>query len=403
MGICHSTIVEENNTKKMSNDFQLTRYLYEKEEVEIALMMALINKKDDEALFWAYELYYSGLTVELKVLLWKIYYDFYAVLNPGFEKYLQTKLVKIEEAKMIAMIINNFIIRPFTTDIFFIRQILKNNDLYQTDMKTYILLNDFEIIQKKMIVLLKEENYLQLSFLIIDIIKDSHLIQTLETIMSFFIEKGVNIDNNKLLNEFKGNINKKRNYIRWNLVSKVIYFNALLNKKTIGKNLYVHVDAEDVVMYETIESDLNERDKWTILPAYKILPIAAFYPIDKYNYLSLFNLKRDNTNIIKAYHDNWLYYASFTPVWKERILKHNGVIDSINKKIIFQTDDDLDDFYNEFNYEPDEQKKEVQEKSICNIEQSRTWLTVYNDFQKKTIIHIKDEYLIELEKIDYFT
>lgn len=405
MGICYSNIIEQNKTKMMSNYFQLTRYLYEKEEVKIALMMALINKKDDDALFWAYELYYSGFTLELSELLWKIYYDFYAVLNPGFEKYLQTKLKqslnmeKIEEDKVIAMIINNFIIRPFTIDVFFIRIILNNVNFDKAYINT-LLNNDFETLQQKIHVLLKDEEYILLSCIILEIVNDNDLIKTLESIMNYFIEKGVFIDNKKIVKDFKVNINKKCVYTRLNLLSKVIYFNALLNKNKLGKNVYVHVDAEDVVMYETIYSDIQQ--KTPKLPAYKILPIAAVYPIDKYNYLSLFKLKRESSNIIKAYHENWLYHASFAPIWKERIVKHNGVIDNKNKKVVFPNDDDFEEFYNEFNYEPDEQKKEIQEKSIQNIESQRSWLTVYNDFHKNSLIKINNKYLVELYKIDYF-
>ena len=49
-----------------------TRYLYLKDEVEIALLASLLNKKDD-ALFWAFELYFSGFESELIEILWKIY------------------------------------------------------------------------------------------------------------------------------------------------------------------------------------------------------------------------------------------------------------------------------------------------------------------------------------------
>ena len=50
-----------------------TRYLYLKEEVEVALLVSLLNKDKERALFWAYELYYSGLANELIVTLWRIY------------------------------------------------------------------------------------------------------------------------------------------------------------------------------------------------------------------------------------------------------------------------------------------------------------------------------------------
>ena len=62
---------------QIETKFVFTRYLYEKDEVKMALLIAILNKTDD-AIFWAYELYYSGFTDELIELLWKIYYDFYA-------------------------------------------------------------------------------------------------------------------------------------------------------------------------------------------------------------------------------------------------------------------------------------------------------------------------------------
>ena len=67
-----------------------TRYLYIKDEVQLALLVSILNKSE-KSLFWAYELYYSGFHVELFNLLWKIYFDFYYTLNPGFYKYFTKK------------------------------------------------------------------------------------------------------------------------------------------------------------------------------------------------------------------------------------------------------------------------------------------------------------------------
>ena len=94
-----------NHFKKMSNKVRdesfsidlpgsnlvLTRYLYIKDEVKLALLISILNKSDD-AIFWAYELYYSGFKLELYEYIWKIYYDFFATLNPCFELYLNKTL-----------------------------------------------------------------------------------------------------------------------------------------------------------------------------------------------------------------------------------------------------------------------------------------------------------------------
>ena len=106
-------------------DFQFTRYLYEKDEVKIALLISLLNKSD-ESIFWAYELFYSGFKDELIEWIWIIYYDFYYSKNPSFEKYLSNKLnniTDVTEYKLVAVIVNNLLVRPFSLDVFILRKI----------------------------------------------------------------------------------------------------------------------------------------------------------------------------------------------------------------------------------------------------------------------------------------
>ena len=67
MGICQSKekMSDNNTTVKMTNELQFTRYLYEKDEVKVALITSVLNKNCEEAQFWGYELYYSGFKKEL--------------------------------------------------------------------------------------------------------------------------------------------------------------------------------------------------------------------------------------------------------------------------------------------------------------------------------------------------
>ena len=76
--------------KLPKSDIVFTRYLYLKDEVTISLLVNILQKNDD-AIFWAYELYYSGFKHELFDFIWKIYYDFFATLNPDFGAYLFKK------------------------------------------------------------------------------------------------------------------------------------------------------------------------------------------------------------------------------------------------------------------------------------------------------------------------
>lgn len=60
--------------------------------------------------------------------------------------------------------------------------------------------------------------------------------------------------------------------------------------------------------------------------------------------------------------DDWLYYASFTPIWKQRILKFGGKIDDINHTTVIENED----FNSLYDYEPDEQSRELKQMLWCN-------------------------------------
>ena len=51
--------------------------------------LSLLNKQNlDRVLFWCYELYYSTYENDIFPLLFKIYFDFYALKNPKFYDYI---------------------------------------------------------------------------------------------------------------------------------------------------------------------------------------------------------------------------------------------------------------------------------------------------------------------------
>jgi len=80
------TINNENMFVSMENEnteypLIFTRYLYSKEDVLHSLFIELLDRKNDEALFWAYELYYSGFQEETLEILKKYYYEIYEKRN----------------------------------------------------------------------------------------------------------------------------------------------------------------------------------------------------------------------------------------------------------------------------------------------------------------------------------
>ena len=374
----------------MNKEIQFTRYLYEKDEVKLALVLCILNKKEDEAIFWAYELYYSGFQSELVAVFWSLYYDFYYTLNPSFEKYLQTRLKKnlvldADSVNYISMIVNNFMIRPHSMDIFMLKQIVDICDFDKSDIQDYIDSpgNNLELMRREMITALRTKDFMMLASLILIDIKDEHIDTIFEAATEYFVtEMGIK----KKVQDYDKQSSNKRVLILCRIVH---YFTAKSNKK-LGKNLYVHIEPEEVVLYETISYGVPR----------KILPLAKIYAIDSYNYLSLFDLKRETQDIKTAYYYDWLYYASYSPLWKSRILKHKGVIDQKNHKVEFD-DDDIDEFYDNYGYEPDEQSTEVENKTIQDIRKERNWLSFYKEHNINGVVEIEDDILSSIDKIRF--
>ena len=62
-----------------------------------------------------------------------------------------------------------------------------------------------------------------------------------------------------------------------------------------------------------------------------------------------------------SYHD-WLYHASGSPIWKNRILSYGGKICHGTQQIVFMDEDQEEQFYNKYDYEIDEQPRELRDK-----------------------------------------
>lgn len=368
--------------------FKFTRYLYETEEVKIALTLSLLNK-DEEVLFWAYELYYSGFKQELVDLIWKIYYEFYSSLNPAFEVYLLKKntITNFNDVKNIANILNSFLIRPYNLDVFMAKQIIQNFEI--------------ENIKEELHQLLPKGDHLNIAFYILEIVEERNLNIILNLIIEHFNKEK---DKTKIVSLW--NKIKSLNDPKIILLSYIFRFYSEQQKIKTGKNIYIVVNDEDVVLYETIEVELShcKEAKREKLVARKILKNAYLYAIDSSKWLNLFELKRDKHNIRDAYYYNWLYYAAQSPLWVSRICAFNGVIDNETQTVEFEDEDDLQEFYKNYGYEPDEQPISIQNKCL-EISQNPdiNWVNFYKKYRGNGILIVDDEYLDNMDKICYFS
>ena len=331
-----------------TNSIVLTRFLYIKDEVEIALLMSILQKKKD-SLFWAYELYFSGFEKEIFELIWTIYYDFFATLNPLFEKYImekETEWLAKKSDVIIGQLVENLLIRPFTCDVYLLQK--QEEHLVENSIESINMIMDW----------LTSNKYKEIANYIFSQYEEESLIKVFE----LFNQAQKQIDSTKKIKKIK----KQNNIflLKKQIVSRI--FGTFPKKIKGSRKQFYMIFTEDKV------EPFRNTEVYSLKP-YRILPNACKHGTNDHEYLSLFNLKRNNmANLLDSYHNDWLFYASFSPIWFNRICQHNGMIDYEKKQILFKFEDDEELFYNSFNYEPDEQSLELKKKTVPDINTEKT-------------------------------
>jgi hypothetical protein len=300
----------------------LTRYLYPKESVMSSLVWAVLDQNADEALFWAYELYYSGFKIDAFDLLISIHIVFY------HEKY------------------------PHQTDI-----------LYPLLEKWY---HQEKIPQKKF------RHH------------DTILGAILMNIMYYYEEGG---ERNLPYTCSLSQLMRKR--------AGVNYMETVAPPTTnpVGVSP-IDFTLHDLKPYQTIYTK----------PPSVILRDACRFPLrtigcnvcDTPKYVTesgVYEMALRYLNIlpytmnIQELQDNWLYYASYSPIWAKRIADNHGEIDHDTPSVIFVNENDEELFYQEFQYEPDEQSKTIQESIGLNVSYTMiSWLDFYKKYGKENAI-----------------
>lgn len=190
---------------------------------------------------------------------------------------------------------------------------------------------------------------------------DSELYWTYEMYYSGFEEEIIKYLLDVMENKYK-NHPKLNSYIR----KKCRDINAENNTlpATIIKNLsmkdpekpetsnpmFVVIKAEQIEKYKTVEPKDN---------IWKHLRIVCEKPLHSEKMT-----KKKEEKLLHIFREKWLYHASRSPVWKKRILEHNGKIDNRKKTVEFTNDDEWEMFHDKFNYEPDEQPLELQKNCM---------------------------------------
>ena len=102
------------------------------------------------------------------------------------------------------------------------------------------------------------------------------------------------------------------------------------------------------------------------------------------------------------YFNNWLYHASFSPLWFNRIKKYRGYVDYTSQKVLFVDEDLMQLFYDKYGYEPDEQSQNTTDKCL-KLNNGINWQTFHNNFKTNSLFLLDEEIIEELnnDKIRY--
>jgi len=131
-------------------------------------------------------------------------------------------------------------------------------------------------------------------------------------------------------------------------IENIMIRNRALKEPKRQLYLLVPFDIDFINLYKTNN----------IIPSRKTLENVCKY--------SLIYTRSPLINKEGLYHiiDNWLYYASRAPIWRERIYNYGGEIVDKEKMVLFENDDQLEEFYENYGFELDEQTIEIQRSTI---------------------------------------
>lgn len=342
----------------MSKQLTFTRLLYPKDEVIQSIWYCFENKTSyKECLFWCCELYMSGFEKETMELLYLLYFCFISFHNKELlleinKLYKEWSLETDSKEKYVHDILN-----------------LLYNENYSN--LVYNFVKDYlNYVPDKFILYRgKKPDWLQ------DYDKDSHsFLQSLykqnKTNLFFILKKKNQKDIEKIelvLNQYMNTKNLEYLYTENVLHNEIIILcnvyrlldNLHVEKKVTNTKDFSSFKKEDITLLDYTST----FDEYYPSKVYKILREKRIYNTRK-NHIDQTVLSLQNTGKTwqQCYYDDWLYYASSSPLWEKRIQEYDGVIDHKNQKVdfddseIYQNDNTrFEEFYNHYNLEPDEQ------------------------------------------------
>jgi len=402
--------MQTHTKKRVNTSIILTRYLYIKDEVKYAILVSILEKQQEQALFFAFEMYYSGFQEELFEWFWEIYYGFFAVLNPKYEVYMLKQQKNIEEEKrhlLVYAFVKNLLIRGYTTDVFFLCKYIEEEEIKNGSSSGILPKIDTTTGSYKL-----------------DCVGIAKYISAIQKPMSAncmtIILHNYILPGDKICNAFSSALETMCIELRPKLLLAHIvrlYYNYN-NLHTSTENIY----KKDRFVFPPQESIYSLNLEENIEP-YNLLKAVTEYSIPTIltGWTRFFCLDRNElsrTELEYIYYNDWLYYAYRSPIWEERIVSYgeNGYNILITEEEDEEEDDDeeekeglegnlgspveelngveeglegnlgspeiIQDFYLKYGLEPDEQPKYVANARIGEIIMEESIVKVFDKWEK---------------------
>uniref|UniRef100_A0A6C0HUQ0 Uncharacterized protein n=1 Tax=viral metagenome TaxID=1070528 RepID=A0A6C0HUQ0_9ZZZZ len=267
-----------------------TRYLYEYSHVQHSLIWALLERQRDEALFWTYEMYFSGFREETFQWLWDIYQYMYQELSPHLAPILIHLYRSSEDDDTM---VGSWILYLLSSPISLTRYMREKHNVYLTYPE-----------------ITENENVLLPPILMIP---------------------STEVDKYRTVTE------KNSEFCNWQILRNVCRF-PLRAERICNGNMSL--------------LERNEDDKLSGYETIQYMTAQGKTMRRKRRILARLDLSKM---------DSWMYYASFCPLWLERIQEHRGQICHETQRVWFDEEDDEEAFHSDYDLEPDEQPRSVQE------------------------------------------
>ena len=382
--------------------FVLTRYLYIFDEVAISFISALLKKQTlHECYYWISELYYSGFVEQTWNLLWFVYYDFYYLTNPKFHLFICKKYDLYDFRSMMTVVKNMFRMTA-NSNVFITRQYcvhVNNIGHIFRGKKPMWLLNYpskyhalFRYIDKKMY------HYAVTSMP--DKIEDD----LFDSIKMYFKVSDKEIQSLKSRLDTCNYSNKV--HIVWAIICFFLFPEKCDIDATTDKvkksTIYIACSDSEYNKMKEIHEGPVPPSKHGNSQVYRTLEIKRKYAINtKCNGFELmrdiFHTNNDDTDndcetMKKIIWYHWEFHAYQCPLWKERFDKYNITVDIDNHKIVFHDDDELESFYSQYGYYPDEETSDTLNKGL-KVDDDGDWSHWYNDlFINKPLFEFENNF-----------